>query len=127
MINEFISKEFLLSEYRSKVKIFQGNKFLRRGLNCEGGWYCEGGLYFMYSKYSELLYIGYSNNLGARINSHSTSSSNTSHFINDVYYIKIMYSTEFDWFRSIYKDCIDIEHYLINKLNPTQNKLRPKL
>lgn len=121
MIDEFISKEFLLSEYRGKVKIFQGNAFLRRGRNN------EGGLYFMYSKYSELLYIGYSNNLGARINTHSTSSSNTSHFINNVHYIKIMYSTEFDWFRDVYKDCIDIEHFLINKLNPSQNKQRPRL
>ncbi|MDA2396373.1 GIY-YIG nuclease family protein [Bacillus cereus] len=75
----------------------------------------EGGIYFLYSLSNELLYIGKSTNIKARVNNHIKGSSNTEE-----------HAEEFNKVECFYIDNpleIEIyETYLINTLHPKYNK-----
>lgn len=82
----------------------------------------RSGLYFLFNKADDLIYIGWACYLPNRLNGHVTGNSNTSFFSKEVHMIRIIYSESFDKFREKHPACNDIEFYLIDKLKPEYNK-----
>jgi excinuclease UvrABC nuclease subunit len=82
------------------------------------------GLYLLYNKYEELLYIGYASYLSERLASHLFSKTNTHYFQEEIDHFRLLGSKEIDNFRDKYSNCRDIEYYLIDKLNPKYNIVR---
>jgi len=82
----------------------------------------ESGLFFLYSKNNNLLYIGWSINIRGNIKEYIMGrASNVKKFRSDIYAVKILYYHSFDAFRDTHQDCNDIQFYLIDKLNPRFN------
>lgn len=112
MIDKYIYKEILVSDYKEACKNFKGSKLLTS----------KNGLYFFLNKKGVLLYIGWCQGFNNRIGNHIRGSSNTSYFKDEIYKIKLIEESSFDLFRNKYNDCLDIEYYLIDKLKPKYNK-----
>jgi len=115
MIDKYLFKEVLVSDYKNACKMYKGSELLTS----------KWGLYFLYDYNDVLLYIGWARGFKSRVGSHITGSINTRHFKDEIYKVKLMSQDSFDSFRNEYKDCLDIEYYLIDKLNPKYNKQRP--
>lgn len=114
MIDSFVTRKVSSIEFkepyrRSKIYSLAG---------------CDRGLYFLYNKYEELLYIGYSSYLDQRLSLHLFHKTNTKHFQSEIDHFKILSDNKIDDFRNKYTDCQDIEFYLIDKLKPKYNKTK---
>ena len=112
MIDKYLYKEILVSDYKMACENYKGSQLLTR--NC--------GLYFLYNNIGLLLYIGWARGFDNRVGNHIRGASNTSCFTDEIYKIKLMNEDSFDSFRKEYTDCLDIEYYLIDKLKPKYNK-----
>ena len=112
MVEEYIEKNILVSEYNEAKSKLQGAKLLTHN------W----GLYFFYDINDRLLYIGWARGFSNRIGNHLRGNSNTKKFTTDIHRVKLMNQDKFDSFRNKYKDCLDIEYYLISKMKPLYNK-----
>lgn len=73
------------------------------------------GIYFLYNKHNDLLYVGKSKNLQSRIADHIKGRTNTSYFSKEISYIR--YSPV-----ASLMECEIYETYFINTLNPKYNK-----
>ena len=111
MICQFSTRKISCQEYNKKYKKNIIYSFIGE----------NRGLYFLYNKYEELLYIGYARNLDLRLTEHLFGKTNTKNFQKEIDHFKLLGEENFDLFREKYIDCLDIEFYLINKLNPKYN------
>lgn len=112
---KYVTNTVFVDEYREAVKRYKGAALLGR----------EGGLYFLYDKNMELLYIGWTNSgFYSRIPNHVNGASNAVHFYKDIHYIRMISEKNTELIREDCKGILDIEHYMIKKLNPKHNKQR---
>ena len=81
------------------------------------------GLYFLFDKNYNLLYIGYSHNVRNRIKKHIDGNTNSKYFYNEINYVHIYPDNEFDELRNTFKikENTDIEFFLIKYFNPKYN------
>ena len=129
MIDTFIWREYtkqqLVDNFCRHLNKYKKREFLP--YNCIG-------VYLIYNKKRELLYIGSTFNMRERIRGHIRGSANTKRFSEEMHIVKIIKEDSFSSFRKKYKlpplitclysrknSLLDIEHFLIKKLMPKHN------